>query len=106
MFRFKREEISSSSNNSQSFSDSENSDTSVSEIIELVDKLQLNIQQVEETVLPSLKSDLKKLKKKVHRRETQNRKTTPKEAQTLQNNFKHISTDSKFGYNKGECVTI
>ena len=106
MFNFKREEISSSSNDSQYSSDSDNSDTSVSDIIELVDKLELNIHQVQETVLPYLQSDLKKLKKKLHQHQSRNRKKKPTAAQTLQNDFRHISADSKFGYTKGERVTI
>ena len=106
MFTFKREEISSSSNASQSSSDSDHSETSISDIIDLVDKLELNIQNVQKTILPSLQSDLKKLKKKLRKRQPRKSQKKPTAAQTLKNDFKHIPANSKFGYSKGDIVTI
>ena len=106
MFRFKREEKDSSNNDSQSSIQSDTSDNSVTDIIDLVDKLELKINQVQETVLPSLQSDLKKVKKKLYQRTSRTRKTTTKKPPSLQNDFKHISAQSKFGYTKGERVTI
>lgn len=103
MFRYKREEISSSSQDSLS---SSASDSSVSDIVELVDKLELNLHHVQETVIPALQSDLKQLQKKLHRHKSRKHKKKTKEVPTLQNEFKHIPVVSKFGYTKGDRVTI
>ena len=103
MFRFKREDILSSSSASLSHSDSE---SSVSEIIDLVDTLEINIHHVQETILPSLQQDLQKLKKKLRKQKYRNRKINAKDTPTLKNDFQHISTESKFGYRKGDRVTI
>ena len=106
MFRFKREEKDSSSSDSQSSIQSNTSDNSVSDIIDLVNKLELNISQVQETVLPSLQSDLKKVKKKLYQRTSRTRKKTTKKPPSVKNDFRHISVESKFGYKIGERVTI
>ena len=71
-----------------------------------MDKIQLNIQEVQETVLPSLQSDLKKVQKKLHLHKSKKNKKATEEVQKLKNEFKHIPGDSKFGFTKGDRVTI
>ena len=102
---------------------SDSSDSEIEDLARLVNNIQLAITEVQQQTLPKLQSDLHQvqhqLNKKIQRKIKKKKKAVSKadtkpttaynscsESYDLSKDFETIPTNSKFGYTKGDIVTI
>ena len=113
MFRYKQQKSSSSaSEHSQA---SSNSDASISHLTDLLQKIQFEVEEVQQRTLPSLQADLAKVQKKIsklqskkpsHRKNRSTIAKTSSQSSTLQDDFQPLLINEKWGIKTGQTVTI